>query len=119
MGSGGRAGRRDEGFSGGNFVRFDCVIEFPERQPIFHSSARAAGGDGSEEECCMAESKTPPATAEELRVEILLRYESLRKRLQQIARYVLDERSEEQTSERQSLMRSTYAAYSLKKKKKK
>ena len=39
----------------------------------------------------MAESKTPPATAEELRAEILLRYESLSKRLQQIARYVLDE----------------------------
>src|SRR3546814_7637005 len=41
----------------------------------------------------MAESKTPPATAEELRVEILLRYESLSKRLQQIARYVLDDPS--------------------------
>src|SRR3546814_16889566 len=41
----------------------------------------------------MAEAKTPPATAEELRVEILLRYESLSKRLQQIARYVLDEPS--------------------------
>src|SRR3546814_3104123 len=41
----------------------------------------------------MAESKTPPATAEELRGEILLRYESLSKRLQQIARYVLDEPS--------------------------
>src|SRR3546814_9224627 len=103
MWAGGRGGRGEEGLSGGNFVRFDCVIEFPERQPIFHSSARAAGGDGSEEECCMAESKTPPATAEELRVEILLRYESLSKRLQQIARYVLDEpsavRSEENTSE--------------------
>src|SRR3546814_2254436 len=95
MGSGGRAGRRDEGFSGGNFVRFDCVIEFPERQPIFHSSARAAGGDGSEEECCMAESKTPPATAEELRVEIL--------------------RSEEHTSELQSLMRISYAVFCLNK----
>jgi DNA-binding MurR/RpiR family transcriptional regulator len=39
----------------------------------------------------MAESNTPPATAEELRAAILVRYESLSKRLQQIARYVLDE----------------------------
>src|SRR3546814_1111379 len=42
---------------------------------------------------CSSDLKTPPATAEELRVEILLRYESLSKRLQQIARYVLDEPS--------------------------
>jgi DNA-binding MurR/RpiR family transcriptional regulator len=33
----------------------------------------------------------PPATAEELRAAILERYDSLSKRLQQIARYVLDE----------------------------
>ena len=39
----------------------------------------------------MAELNTPPATAEELRAAILVRYESLSKRLQQIARYVLDE----------------------------
>jgi DNA-binding MurR/RpiR family transcriptional regulator len=39
----------------------------------------------------MAESNTPPTTAEELRAAILVRYESLSKRLQQIARYVLDE----------------------------
>lgn len=39
----------------------------------------------------MAESNIPPATAEELRAAILVRYESLSKRLQQIARYVLDE----------------------------
>lgn len=39
----------------------------------------------------MAESNTPPTTAEELRAAILARYESLSKRLQQIARYVLDE----------------------------
>ncbi|KAF1721448.1 MurR/RpiR family transcriptional regulator [Pseudoxanthomonas wuyuanensis] len=39
----------------------------------------------------MAESSTPPASAEELRAAILQRYESLSKRLQQIARYVLDE----------------------------
>ena len=39
----------------------------------------------------MAESNTPPASAEELRAAILVRYESLSKRLQQIARYVLDE----------------------------
>lgn len=39
----------------------------------------------------MAESTTPPASAEELRAAILSRYESLSKRLQQIARYVLDE----------------------------
>lgn len=32
-----------------------------------------------------------PATAEELRAEIVLRYESLSKRLKQIARYILDE----------------------------
>jgi len=39
----------------------------------------------------MAESNIPPASAEELRAAILVRYESLSKRLQQIARYVLDE----------------------------
>ena len=39
----------------------------------------------------MAESNTPPGSAEELRAAILVRYESLSKRLQQIARYVLDE----------------------------
>ena len=39
----------------------------------------------------MAESNNPPGTAEELRAAILVRYESLSKRLQQIARYVLDE----------------------------
>jgi len=37
---------------------------------------------------------TPPATAEELRAEILERYDQLSKRLQQIARYVLDEPNE-------------------------
>jgi len=39
----------------------------------------------------MTEITTPPATAEELRAAILDRYDSLSKRLQQIARYVLDE----------------------------
>lgn len=39
----------------------------------------------------MAESNIPPASAEEMRAAILVRYESLSKRLQQIARYVLDE----------------------------
>ncbi len=39
----------------------------------------------------MAETNTPPTSAEELRAAILVRYESLSKRLQQIARYVLDE----------------------------
>lgn len=39
----------------------------------------------------MTEITTPPATAEELRAAILERYDSLSKRLQQIARYVLDE----------------------------
>lgn len=39
----------------------------------------------------MATKESPPATAEELRAAILERYESLSKRLQQIARYVLDE----------------------------
>jgi DNA-binding MurR/RpiR family transcriptional regulator len=39
----------------------------------------------------MTDTPTPPATAEELRAAILERYESLSKRLQQIARYVLDE----------------------------
>jgi DNA-binding MurR/RpiR family transcriptional regulator len=39
----------------------------------------------------MAELQTIPTTAEELRAEILERYDSLSKRLQQIARYVLDE----------------------------
>lgn len=34
---------------------------------------------------------TPPASADELRAAILARYDSLSKRLQQIARYVLDE----------------------------
>lgn len=39
----------------------------------------------------MAESNVPPTTAEEMRSAILACYESLSKRLQQIARYVLDE----------------------------
>ncbi|RZJ37236.1 MAG: MurR/RpiR family transcriptional regulator, partial [Brevundimonas sp.] len=39
----------------------------------------------------MIDTPTPPATADELRAAILDRYESLSKRLQQIARYVLDE----------------------------
>ena len=39
----------------------------------------------------MAEPNVPPTTAEEMRTAILARYESLSKRLQQIARYVLDE----------------------------
>jgi DNA-binding MurR/RpiR family transcriptional regulator len=39
----------------------------------------------------MVEMDVPPANAEELRSAILERYESLSKRLQQIARYVLDE----------------------------
>lgn len=39
----------------------------------------------------MAESNHPPASAEEMRNAILERYEFLSKRLQQIARYVLDE----------------------------
>jgi DNA-binding MurR/RpiR family transcriptional regulator len=38
----------------------------------------------------MAEHPTPPETAEDLRAAILERYDSLSKRLQQIARYVLD-----------------------------
>jgi len=43
----------------------------------------------------MSEAMTaPPATAEELRAAILERYDSLSKRLQQIARYVLDEPNE-------------------------
>lgn len=39
----------------------------------------------------MSEVPAAPATAEELRAEIVERYESLSKRLKQIARYVLDE----------------------------
>jgi len=39
----------------------------------------------------MTELTPPPASAEELRAAILERYDSLSKRLQQIARYVLDE----------------------------
>ena len=39
----------------------------------------------------MAETRIPPTSAEELRGAILREYESLSKRLQQIARYVLDE----------------------------
>jgi len=39
----------------------------------------------------MTELTPPPASAEELRTAILERYDSLSKRLQQIARYVLDE----------------------------
>ena len=39
----------------------------------------------------MPEVPAAPATAEELRAEIVLRYEGLSKRLKQIARYVLDE----------------------------
>ena len=37
---------------------------------------------------------TPPTTVDELRAEILKRYDGLSKRLQQIARYVLDEPNE-------------------------
>ncbi|GAB3515905.1 MurR/RpiR family transcriptional regulator [Pseudoxanthomonas daejeonensis] len=41
----------------------------------------------------MIQRSTPPATAEELRAAILDQYETLSKRLKQIARYVLDEPS--------------------------
>jgi DNA-binding MurR/RpiR family transcriptional regulator len=39
----------------------------------------------------MSSALRPPQTSEELRAAILARYEDLSKRLQQIARYVLDE----------------------------
>ena len=39
----------------------------------------------------MFDEVSPPATAEQLRAEIVRRYESLSKRLQQIGRYILDE----------------------------
>ncbi|MBL8555443.1 MAG: MurR/RpiR family transcriptional regulator [Phenylobacterium sp.] len=42
----------------------------------------------------MSDAQTPPATADELRAAILERYDGLSKRLQQIARYVLDEPNE-------------------------
>lgn len=42
----------------------------------------------------MTQTLVPPASAEELRAAILERYDSLSKRLQQIARYVLDEPNE-------------------------
>ena len=42
----------------------------------------------------MTKSQTAPATADELRAAILDRYDGLSKRLQQIARYVLDEPNE-------------------------
>ena len=42
----------------------------------------------------MTQTLVPPASAEELRAAILDRYDSLSKRLQQIARYVLDEPNE-------------------------
>ncbi len=42
----------------------------------------------------MSESVTPPTSAEDLRAAILERYDQLSKRLQQIARYVLDEPNE-------------------------
>ncbi|HET6971457.1 MAG TPA: MurR/RpiR family transcriptional regulator [Phenylobacterium sp.] len=42
----------------------------------------------------MSEAQSVPATAEELRAAILERYDGLSKRLQQIARYVLDEPNE-------------------------
>lgn len=42
----------------------------------------------------MADVPAAPATAEELRAEIVARYESLSKRLKQIARYILDEPNE-------------------------
>jgi DNA-binding MurR/RpiR family transcriptional regulator len=42
----------------------------------------------------MSDAHTPPKTAEELRAAILERYDGLSKRLQQIARYVLDEPNE-------------------------
>ena len=42
----------------------------------------------------MSEPPSVPTTADELRAAILERYDSLSKRLQQIARYVLDEPNE-------------------------
>ncbi|MBX3484109.1 MurR/RpiR family transcriptional regulator [Phenylobacterium sp.] len=42
----------------------------------------------------MTDAQIPPTTAEELRAAILARYDGLSKRLQQIARYVLDEPNE-------------------------
>lgn len=42
----------------------------------------------------MSDTVTPPASADELRAAILERYDQLSKRLQQIARYVLDEPNE-------------------------
>src|SRR4030095_5253642 len=42
----------------------------------------------------MSEAPPIPTTADELRAAILARYDSLSKRLQQIARYVLDEPNE-------------------------
>lgn len=39
----------------------------------------------------MSDASTAPASAEQLRVEIVRRYETLSKRLKQIARYILDE----------------------------
>lgn len=42
----------------------------------------------------MSDAQTPPTSAEELRAAILERYDGLSKRLQQIARYVLDEPNE-------------------------
>lgn len=42
----------------------------------------------------MSDAQTPPATADDLRAAILERYDGLSKRLQQIARYVLDEPNE-------------------------
>src|SRR5262245_44130054 len=51
----------------------------------------AGGHRVAEEPRTMVEMDIPPASADELRSAILDRYESLSKRLQQIARYVLDE----------------------------
>src|SRR3954468_13148113 len=42
----------------------------------------------------MSDALSPPTSAEELRAAILERYDGLSKRLQQIARYVLDEPNE-------------------------
>ena len=74
----------------GSSILFHIVIEFPGKYFIFQLPA-GAGSIPLTRSGCMAESNNPPGTAEELRAAILVRYESLSKRLQQIARYVLDE----------------------------
>src|SRR5690606_33017436 len=73
----------------GKYVPFYSLMEHPAQSRC--NRPDSGPYDPSSKERPMAEQIAPPATAEALRAAILARYETLSKRLQQIARYVLDE----------------------------